>query len=375
MRIVIKRSAQLMKSLHIFKPGKHVAMSGDSFSFSESDLTATVLAYDPARHEAPLVIGHPRHDAPAAGWVQSLSASNEGLIATPTQVDPAFADLVGKGSFKKISASFYHPDAPNNPVPGVYYLRHVGFLGAQPPAVKGLRPIELADGEEGVIEFGDFGHETSASLWRRLRDFLIGDRGLEVADQVIPDWQINSLAEAAREHDPRPSFSEPARSITEESNVTPEEITAMQAENDRLKGQVKQHQEQSRKARLEGIHQSHVAFAEGLVSEGRLLPKHAPALIAALDFAESNDKPLEFGEGDERQPVTTGLKAIFSDLPKQIDFAEKASKERHGGGSVKADLEFAEKNTDPDRLDLHQRATALAAEKNISYEQAVRQLI
>lgn len=364
-----------MKPLHIFKPGKHVATSGDSFSFSESDLTATVLAYDPARHEAPLVIGHPKHDAPAAGWVQSLSASTEGLVATPTQVDPAFAELVSKGSFKKISASFYHPDSPNNPVPGVYYLRHVGFLGAQPPAVKGLRPIELADSDEGVIEFGDFGHETSASLWRRLRDFLIGDRGLEVADQVIPDWQINSLAEAAHEHEPRPSFSEPARSITEESTVTPEEIAAMKAENDRLKGQVQQHQEETRKDRLDAIHNGHVAFAEGLVSEGRLLPKHAPALIAALDFAESSDQPLEFGEGTERQPVTTGLKAIFSDLPKQIDFAEQASKGRHGGGSMKADLEFSEKNTDPDRLVLHQRASALAIEKNIPYESAIRQLI
>lgn len=362
-----------MKPLHIFKPGSHVAMSGDSFNFSESDIAATVRAYDPALHEAPLVFGHPKHDAPAGGWVKSLASCSDGLEAVPHEVDPAFAELLASKRYKKISASFYHPDSPNNPAPGVYYLRHVGFLGAQPPAVKGLRPIELADGEDGVIEFGDFGHETSASLWRRLRDFLIGDRGLEVADQVIPDWQINSLAEAAREHEPRPSFSEPPP--PEESTVTPEEIAALQAENDRLKGQVKQHQEQTRKARLDGIHQNHVAFAEGLISEGRLLPKHAPALIAALDFAESSDQPLEFGEGTERQPVATGLKAIFSDLPKQIDFAEKASKGRHGGGSVKADLEFSEKNTDPDRLDLHQRATALAAEKNIPYESAVRQLI
>ncbi|MBF3234750.1 peptidase, partial [Pseudomonas aeruginosa] len=40
-----------------------------------------------------------------------------------------------------------------------------------------------------------------------------------------------------------------------------------------------------------------------------------------------------------------------------------------------AELEFAEKNTDPDRLALHTRASQLAADKNIPYESAVRQLI
>ncbi|CAB5521207.1 peptidase [Pseudomonas putida] len=366
-----------MKPLHIFKPGKHVAMSGDSINFSEADLAATVLAYDPARHEAPLVFGHPKHDAPAGGWVKSLATCADGLEAVPHEIDPAFAELVANKRYKKISASFYHPDAPNNPVPGVYYLRHVGFLGAQPPSVKGLRPIELADAEEGVIEFADFGHETSASLWRRLRDWMIGQQGLEIADQIIPDWQINSLAEAARHEDePHSSFSDPTQPATvEESNVTPEEIAAMQAENKRLLGVVQQHQEEKLQSRQASIHTANVAFAEELISAGKLLPKHSAALVAALDFAESADTPLEFGEGDARQPVVAGLKAIFTDLPKQIDFAEKASKERHGAHGQAVDLEFAEKNTDPDRLQLHQRATALAAEKNIPYESAIRQLI
>ncbi|MEB0045576.1 MULTISPECIES: phage protease [unclassified Pseudomonas] len=180
-----------MKPLHIFKPGTHTAMSGVSFDFSESDLAATVRAYDPALHEAPMVIGHPQHDAPAAGWVKSLAATAQGLIAEPQQVDAAFAEQVAKGSYKKISASFYHPDAANNPVPGVYYLRHVGFVGAQPPAVKGLRPIELADGEEGVVEFGDYGHELNSDMWRRFREWLIGKFDKDTADQVAPSWAID----------------------------------------------------------------------------------------------------------------------------------------------------------------------------------------
>lgn len=355
-------------------------MSGDSFNFSESDIAATVQAYDPALHEAPLVLGHPKHDAPAAGWVKSLSASAAGLIAEPQQVDPAFAELIAKAAYKKISASFYHPDAANNPVPGVYYLRHVGFLGAQPPAVKGLRPIELADDEEGVIAFGDFGHETTASLWRRLREFLIGDRGQEVADQVIPTWAIDTISDAARgDNKPFPAFSDPTQPkppIIEETPVTEEEKTALLADNARLQREVQQHKEEKRQKAQAAIHTGNVAFAEGLVAAGRLLPKHSAALIAVLDFAEGTDKPLEFGEGDDRQPVATGLKAIFNDLPKQISFAEQASKERQTSGArTGAELEFAEVETDPGRLDLHVRASQLAADKGIPYESAVRQLI
>lgn len=379
-RITSITCAQTMKPLHIFRPGKHTAMSGDSFNFSESDIAATVLAYDPALHEAPLVLGHPKHDAPAAGWVKSLSASADGLIAEPQQVDPAFAELIAKAAYKKISASFYHPDSPSNPVPGVYYLRHVGFLGAQPPAVKGLRSIELADDEEGVIAFGDFGHETGASLWRRLREFLIGDRGQEVADQVIPTWAIDTIVDAARIDDkPAPDFSEPAQpqtSTTEDTPVTEAEKTALLADNARLQREVQQHKDEKRQETQAAIHSGSVAFAEGLVAAGRLLPKHSAALIAVLDFAEGTEKPLEFGEGDARQPIATGLKAIFNDLPKQISFAEQASKERQTSGArTGAELEFAEVETDPGRLDLHVRASQLAADKGIPYESAVRQLI
>ena len=157
--------------------------------------------------------------------------------------------------------------------------------------------------------------------------------------------------------------------------MTEAEKTALEAENKRLSTLVEQHQTKERNDAAATRHTANLAFAEGLVSAGRLLPKHAEALIAALDFAEAGDTPLEFGEGDQRAPVVDGLKAIFNDLPKQINFAEQASKERNGDGNPPMDLEFAEKNTDPGRLVLHNRATALAAEKIIPYESAVRQLV
>ncbi|OYW21050.1 MAG: hypothetical protein B7Z43_11640, partial [Sphingomonas sp. 12-62-6] len=40
---------------------------------AEADLAATAAAYDPAKFEAPIVVGHPALDAPAYGWVRGLA--------------------------------------------------------------------------------------------------------------------------------------------------------------------------------------------------------------------------------------------------------------------------------------------------------------
>jgi glycerophosphoryl diester phosphodiesterase len=51
-------------------------------------VAACAAAYDPARHEAPIVIGHPATDDPAWGWIKSLTFSDGVLIAEPDQALP-----------------------------------------------------------------------------------------------------------------------------------------------------------------------------------------------------------------------------------------------------------------------------------------------
>ncbi len=370
------------KPLHIFKPGRQTAMSGAVLDFSESDLAASARAYDPALHEAPIVIGHPKHDDPAYGWVKSLAVDSDGLNAEAHQVDAAFAELLAAKRFKKISASFYLPDAPNNPVPGVYYLRHVGFLGAMPPAVKGLKQAEFADAEEGVVEFGDWGMETNASLWRRMREWLLAKFDQETADQVVPDWQIESIREAARQDDAsRAAFADPTdttisptQTTEEERHVTPEEKAALEAENAQLKQRLAAAEAATKSAAAAKRHGEHAAFAEQMIGEGKLAPKHKDAVVAFLDFADG-ESAVEFGEGAAKQPLATAFKSFLGDMPKVVEFGETATKDKSGKGGDAHAAEFAEKPTDPDRLSLHVRATELAAEKGIPYEQAVRQLL
>lgn len=129
--------------IELFRAGNY----GEQGSFSEADLDRIVSNYKPSAHEAPAVIGHPKEDAPAYGWVESLKRSGNLLLGKLNKVDPAFAEMVEAGRFKKRSASFYK-------TPDGYSLRHVGFLGAQPPVVKGLADCKFADaGGHEVVEF------------------------------------------------------------------------------------------------------------------------------------------------------------------------------------------------------------------------------
>lgn len=119
----------------IFKVGKHTDSSGTVKEWTEKDLDKIVAQYNGQKeHEAPIVVGHPADNSPAYGWIEKLKRVGDTLLALPKQVVAEFAEAVKKGMYKKRSISLY-PDGT---------LRHVGFLGAVPPAVKGLEDIKFA---------------------------------------------------------------------------------------------------------------------------------------------------------------------------------------------------------------------------------------
>jgi len=135
-----------MNVLHIFKTGCHVNMAGERPCFSAADLERIADAYDPALHRAPLVLGHPKTDDPAYGWVSGLTAAGGNLLAFVEQVSEQLKEWVRAGRYGAISASFYGAQDRGNPRPGGLYLRHVGFLGAASPGVKGLDRPSFAEG-------------------------------------------------------------------------------------------------------------------------------------------------------------------------------------------------------------------------------------
>lgn len=131
--------------IKVFRAGRHLDSAGNWHSFSQDDLNKIAQNYNIENHEAPIVIGHPQSDSPAWGWVKDLTVEQDELWANVQQVQQELKDYVNQGRFKKVSAAFYSPDDVVNPIPGHFYLRHIGFLGAQPPAIKGLGSVTFKE--------------------------------------------------------------------------------------------------------------------------------------------------------------------------------------------------------------------------------------
>ncbi|MFW9287097.1 peptidase [Glaesserella parasuis] len=364
-----------MNLIEIFKAGTRKDANGTEVTITVADLKQAVESYNVGFHEAPAVIGHPEHNHPAYAWVKRLELEGDILKAELDQIDPEFAEMVDKGRFKKVSASFYLANSPNNPKQGSLYLRHVGFLGAMPPAVKGLRNPVFAEGEEGVVDFSDW---TEATLWRRLRDWIIGKHGQEEADKALPDYLVSSIQEDAVREDmkriyeapePNPIFNEPKKPKGErQMSMTPEEIAAMQAENAQLKAEKAQAEAEKVAEKLEATKEDNASFCENLVTQGKLAPVAKDAALALLNCSATmaSGQVVNFNEGESIHSLT---KKFLEAQPQIVQFGEVATKEKAAETEPNV-VNYAETD-DPARVELDLKARAYMKQHSVDYATAI----
>lgn len=399
------------KPLQIFKTGKHTASNGTVLTFTEAQLAACAVAYNaaqnsnPPKYRAPLVLGHPKTDDPAFGWVAALQFNEHGLEATPHQVNPEFAQAVNDGTYGSMSAAFYLADSPTNPTPGILALKHVGFLGAQQPAVKGLRIPAFNEVEQGVVEFNELdfnGYDDRyvAKLFRNIREWFIAEKGIEVADRVLSDWEISSIENAATEeiiNDRQtgeskltPNFNEtllgdtmsvaPVNGITaslsaeaqSESAKDKARLATLEAENAALKQQQADFAEAQTKTRHDAAHAEHLSFAEGLVKSGRLLPAHKDAVVAALNYVSAPAEAVSFGEGEATQPLVEALKATLAAGATLVNFGEHAKAAGDAQGKTEAYDVPRGFTVNTEALEIHNKALSYSEANDCDYLTAVK---
>lgn len=366
-----------MTQIEIFKAGKRYDANGKLIEITPEMLQQTVATYNPEFHEAPLVIGHPKSNNPAWGWVKALSLDGDVLKAEVDQLDAEFSEMVSSGKFKKVSAAFYLPDSPNNPHKGVLSLRHVGFLGAMPPAVKGLKQVEFAE-DDVFVEFSEWGQ---ANLFSRLRDWLVSKFGIDEANKALPPHEVDWLKEDAMRDEitkqvkaepatPETIFNEPAQPEGEPEMSAEEkaEFERLKAENDKLKAEKAQAEAEKVEAALAEEKAGNADFCEGLVKQGKLAPVVKEAFVQALNNLSElkAGREPEFNEGED---VLSQFKSALSQSPKIIQFGESATADK--AKELEADeVEYAESD-DSARIELDRRVRAYMKEHSVDYVTAL----
>lgn len=306
-------------TIRIARAGTFTSMQGIEVTFTPADFAGAVAAYDAEGDPAPLVVGHPALDDPAYGWVSALKVEDGALVAQADRIEPAFAELVRTGRFGKISPAFYPPEHPANPKPGAWYLKHVGFLGAHAPAIKGLGTVRLADGEADPVIF-EFAAAAALPPQQR-RENTMSEVNLAEREAAL----------AAREQDLG----------TREAGI------AAREEADRAK---------AAQARSE----ANAAFAEGLVSQAKLAPAGKPlvvGLLAALDASAV----AAFGEAGEMTP-TDALRKLLESGGTLIDLGERGAKPA-GENSYTSFAAPDGYTADPAQADLYARARKIQGDK------------
>jgi len=319
------------KWVEILKTGTFQDSEGKSHTFSESDLDAIASSYDPARHEAPVTIGHPKDNAPAYGWVAGLKRAGETLLAEFKDLVPEFVEMVNKGLFKKRSVSLF-PDRS---------LRHVGFLGAAPPAVKGLADVTFAEADETIAveqdgasafseeaappapaaetarDFSDWRIPSIGRILTGLRDWMIEKFGVEDADKIVSNYDLDELKQWVPEAAP----AAVAMAAAPVAAVIPAD-TELAAANRKLQADLDKERADRRRAEA-------AAFCEGLTREGRLIPAQRGVVLDLMEALYGAGE-IEFSEGGKAQ-ATDRFREFLSACPKQVEFAEIA---RGGVGSI-----------------------------------------
>jgi hypothetical protein len=368
------------KWFEVFRAGAQTDSAGNTKVWTEQDLDTIVAKYNGQKdHEAPIVVGHPESNSPSFGWTEELKREGKILLAKAKEVLPAFEELLRQGTYKKRSISLY-PDMT---------LRHIGFLGGMPPAVKGLADIAFKEGDEAVTyEFSDWRMSTIGRIVMRIRDYLVEKEGVEKADGIIASWEVQDLLTPPEPID-QSCYNEP-----EEEGMKPEEVKAIVTEA--VKGVAQQFSEQLKTfeegnktllAEIETLKKGQAAsldaqdrarfesFCDSPEMRTRITPSERNATVDHM-MTLRNAEPVEFDDGKGGKAKKNQLDLYqerLRQLPETVRLGEFAGKERAGVRQVggQGASEFGD-CVDEDRLQLHNDVLAYQ-EKNTgaSYETAL----
>lgn len=386
--------------IEVFKAGTHTAMNGVTKEYTVDDLHAMADKYNgQTEHKAPLVLGHPQIDDPAFGWADRFEVVGQKLLAFVSQVPDKLKEAVKVGMFRNVSLAIFADGL----------IRHIGLLGAAPPAVQGLAPVQFAEDQE-FVEYAwatdEWRMPRVAKLFRGLRDWMIGKFSLEEADAIIPSDSIDYLTDSAPStFIPDASSIEGVAGYTKPNSKEDTEImdekrfkeledrygkliedfgklsndfAAAREEISTLKTDLATSQTDALIAakkhacEIAGVEFS--AYVDGLIRDGKVLPAEKDALSDEFKDVYAANAQLQFADG-ERDLVTKfkdRLNARPQAVKPSVTHFARQDNAAPSESIAKIGAEFASVagKLDPASIDMDGKIQAYADENKCSYEEA-----
>lgn len=162
--------------------------------FTPAKMKQVAESYDPKFREAPITITHeagrPKSWA-SFGWIEKVWTDGKKLFSD-WLVHPKLVEVFEQGLTKTWSIhARYEPTLKS------MYLQHLALLGADLPAIPGmpeLTYVEEAEGEEFFFASDqNWKHLVTAGVFQKVRDLFIEQYGVEEADRIISQWNIDEL--------------------------------------------------------------------------------------------------------------------------------------------------------------------------------------
>lgn len=294
--------------VEIFRSGRQIDSAGCAHD-GEGLIDQAVSSFNKNAHEPPLTVGHPRDNSPAFGWVEGLRkvAKNGAnvLQAKFRQVVPEFEKAVKQGRYKKRSASFY-PDGR---------LRHVGFLGAAPPAVKGLADLKFEETDDAIafdFETQDNHKPKEETMFQNFKEFL----------EVFKFWQ-------KLEKDPDATLPDPPNVKSKEKTFTEADVEAAKAEAAKAEAKkVKaEFAEKAAQAKREARSKEISTWCDTNLKDGKLAPAWVDAGLKEFMEGLEAGAAVEFSDEKSATPYEW-FKEFMEGLPKVVEFKEIATKKK-----------------------------------------------
>lgn len=331
----------MKKKIPFIRTGKFTDKNGTPAEIKPETLDKIIAAtssYPYQNGEFPVVIGHPKEDSPAWGWINKNNLIKEKNVLSALADDSSFArefnEWIGKKLYKTVSVAL-RPD---------WSVKHIGFLGAQPPAVTGLPAIEFSAAPDDItIELAEAElspEEISlfSSLINGIKNYFIEKEGKP--EELIP---AISLAEISKHSDEsfkqdetvsgedEPDEAKTVNEIKEEASAKDgnEKGTPLSERFIALQQELKAAQEETEKLRRETKRKENLAFCESRDAVTKIKPSERNAILGLMEILDASPA-LEFSEGDETVTVNPldALKKLIVNQKPVVELSETALKEK-----------------------------------------------